>query len=74
MSYIVRNQYGAFCSICQSQLSIEEDDWDVCDACGGEGFDNDRFDGEPECVTPQDRTPLELKQVLGDALAKAKAG
>ncbi len=33
-SYIVRNAYGAFCSICQSPLSLEEDDFDTCDACG----------------------------------------
>ena len=80
MSYIVRNQHGAFCSVCQSQLSLEEDDWDTCDACGGEGIgdqdDYDPFDeefqGESDCVTPQDRTPPELKEVLADALAKAK--
>ena len=38
MSYIVRNEYGAFCSVCQSPLGLEEDDWDECDACGGEGI------------------------------------
>jgi|HubBroStandDraft_5_1064220.scaffolds.fasta_scaffold11950_9 hypothetical protein len=45
MSYIIRNQFGAFCSVCQSQLGLEEDDWDTCDACGGEGFESeDDFD------------------------------
>ena len=40
-SYVVRNQFGAFCSVCQSHLSMEEDDWDECDACGGEGVGGD---------------------------------
>lgn len=42
--YIIRNQYGAFCSVCQSHLSMEEDDFDTCDACGGEGFGEDEYD------------------------------
>lgn len=49
MSFIIRNQYGAFCSVCQSHLSIEEDDWDTCDCCGGEGIggeDDDLFEDE----------------------------
>lgn len=41
MTYIIRNQFGAFCSVCQSPLGFEEDDWDECDACGGEGLDRD---------------------------------
>lgn len=41
---IIRNQYGAFCAACQSQLSLEEDDWDECDACGGEGLGEDDED------------------------------
>ena len=50
MSYIVRNQFGAFCSICQSSLSGEEDEWDVCDTCGGDGIGADGLihdDGRP---------------------------
>lgn len=41
MSYIIQNQYGAFCSVCQSPLGFEEDEWDECDACGGEGIEGD---------------------------------
>jgi hypothetical protein len=74
VSYITRNEYGAFCSACGSHLGIEEDDWDTCDACGGEGFDiegdDDMDDDEPD--TPQFSTPPELTAVLGEALAKAK--
>lgn len=43
MSYIVRNEYGAFCSVCQSPLGLEEDDWDECDACGGEGIGGEDY-------------------------------
>ena len=43
-SYVIRSQYGAFCSACQSPLGLEEDDWDVCDTCGGDGMDADDFD------------------------------
>lgn len=38
--YIMRTRLGSFCTLCQSPLSIEEDDWDECDACGGEGVGN----------------------------------
>jgi hypothetical protein len=41
---ITRNQFGAFCSACQSPLSCEEDDWDECDTCGGEGIGCDDVD------------------------------
>lgn len=51
-SYIVRNQYGAFCSVCQSHLSLEEDDWDECDTCGGEGMGGDDDDGYEEHDLP----------------------
>lgn len=47
-SYIVRNEFGAFCSVCQSQLSIEEDDWDECDTCGGEGIGDEDWDDDWE--------------------------
>jgi hypothetical protein len=43
-SCITRNQFGAFCSACQSPLSCEEDDWDECDTCGGEGIGCDDVD------------------------------
>lgn len=36
--HIVRNEFGAFCTSCGSHLGIEEDDWDECDACGGDGI------------------------------------
>lgn len=65
--YIVQNEYGSFCTACGSHLSIEEEDWGVCDACDGEGFERDD-DYEP--ATPQDHTPPELKAVLADALAR----
>ena len=39
--YIIRNQYGAFCAVCQSPLSMEEDDFDECDCCGGEGIEGE---------------------------------
>lgn len=47
-SYVLRNLFGAFCAVCQSPLSMEEDDWDECDACGGEGI-GDHYDEDPEC-------------------------
>lgn len=72
---IIRTEHGAFCAACQSLLSIEEEDFGVCDACDGEGIGGDddcEYGDDPECVTPQDTTPPELKAVLGEALAKAK--
>jgi hypothetical protein len=44
MSYIMRNQFGAFCTVCQAPLSLEEDDFDTCDVCGGEGFGGEEDD------------------------------
>ena len=44
VSYITRNQYGAFCGVCQSLLTDEEDAFDTCDACGGEGIGEDDND------------------------------
>lgn len=35
---IVHTAHGAFCAACQSLLSIEEEDFGVCDACGGDGL------------------------------------
>ena len=43
-SYIIRDQYGAFCTVCQSLLTAEEDEFDTCDTCGGEGFPDDDED------------------------------
>ena len=61
MSYITRNQYGAFCSACgEGPLSIEEDDWDCCDACGGEGLggdDSDALEPDYEPLPPQGARP-----------------
>jgi hypothetical protein len=42
---IIRTQHGAFCPACQSLLSIEEEDFEDCDACGGEGIGGDLDDG-----------------------------
>lgn len=39
------------------------------DAILGEYETEDDDDEEPGCVTPQDRTPADLKAVLGEALA-----
>jgi hypothetical protein len=45
MSYIVHAPGGSYCLVCQSILSQEEIDFEVCDACGGEGLgDDDDFD------------------------------
>lgn len=56
MSYIVRNRYGAFCSVCgEGPLSIEEDDWDCCDACGGEGLGDDADDFYPPHPQPEEQ-------------------
>ncbi|MBN8243285.1 hypothetical protein JF546_09710 [Nitratireductor aquimarinus] len=41
MSYVIHAQYGSYCSACQSPLSMEEADFECCDACGGEGIGND---------------------------------
>lgn len=73
---IVHTEHGSFCAACQSLLSMEEEDFGVCDACDGDGIgsdDEDYYDGDPECVTPQDTAPPELKAVLGEALAKYNA-
>lgn len=53
MSYIVRNQFGAFCAACQNgPLSLEEDDWDCCDACGGHGLGDDADDHDFSSPSP----------------------
>jgi hypothetical protein len=41
---IIRTQHGAFCPACQSLLSIEEEDFETCDACGGDGIGADNDD------------------------------
>lgn len=38
MSYILQTPFGPFCSVCQSPVGPEEEDWDECDVCGGEGI------------------------------------
>ncbi len=38
MSHVIRTPFGPVCSACQSPLAPEEDDWDECDTCGGEGI------------------------------------
>ncbi|MEC9243433.1 MAG: hypothetical protein VYB05_01570 [Pseudomonadota bacterium] len=38
MSYVIHTQYGSYCSVCQSPLSMEEADFERCDACDGEGI------------------------------------
>ena len=38
MGYIMRTPWGPICTVCQSPLGWEEDDWDECDTCGGEGI------------------------------------
>jgi hypothetical protein len=80
---LIYNEFGAFCPGCGELMSIEEEDWG-CAACGGEGFgeddDYDYYDyydyydaedapSETACVTKQDTTAPELKQVLAEALA-----
>ena len=45
-SYIARNQFGAFCTACGSSLSPDEDDWNECDTCGGEGIGEEADDAD----------------------------
>ena len=40
-TYFVHNQYGSFCTACGEHMSLEEEDWGVCDCCGGDGFPED---------------------------------
>ncbi len=54
MSYILRNQFGAVCAVCQSHLSPEADDFNTCDTCGGEGFGEDG--DEPPAPHPRPQT------------------
>ena len=56
----------AFCSACQELLSTEEIDWECCDACGGEGFDEDAeedgwwpSDDEPTSPSPDASSPAQ---------------
>lgn len=49
---IVTTAHGSFCAVCQSLLSIEEEDFGVCDACDGEGIGgDDDFEEDQECPT-----------------------
>lgn len=41
MSYVIHSRFGSYCSVCQSPLSMEEADFECCDACDGEGFGSD---------------------------------
>ncbi len=56
MSYVIHTRFGSYCSVCQSPLSIEEADFECCDACGGEGIggegDYDPFDGHGSGPVP----------------------
>lgn len=54
--YVMRNEFGAFCSVCQSPLGLEEDDWDECDTCGGDGL-------WPHDEQPDDELPTEARKV-----------
>lgn len=61
MSYIIHDRYGSYCAVCQAVLSQEEIDFEVYDACGGEGIggDND-FDGDPINLAGSGAAPIEL--------------
>ncbi len=59
MTYIIRNQCGAFCAVCQSHLSLEEDDWDTCDTCGGEGFPGEEDDYD---LITEDESWIEIER------------
>lgn len=41
---IIRTQHGAFCPACQSLLTIEEEDFEECGCCGGDGLGGDEED------------------------------
>lgn len=59
MSYVIHNRYGSYCSVCQSVLSQEEADFEVCDACDGEGFDgDDNFDCDPVNLAGSGPVPI----------------
>jgi len=51
--YVIRTAHGAFCAACQSLLSMEEEDWGVCDACDGEGIGGDDDDGQQNVPQPE---------------------
>lgn len=48
MSYVLRTPYGPICTVCQSPLGPEEDDWDECDTCGGEGLACEEVDDDED--------------------------
>lgn len=58
-STVLHTEFGAFCSVCQSHLSLEEEDFG--DACGGEGIGDDDAAGDDA----DDRVPVE-RLSLGD--------
>jgi hypothetical protein len=62
---IIRTEHGAFCAACQSLLSIEEEDFGVCDACDGEGIGGDAEDDDYELLNP----PMENSGETGNARA-----
>lgn len=62
MGYIVRSQYGAFCAVCQHHLGFEEDSFDCCDVCGGEGWPEEHDDDPYEVATEGENwTEIRLK-------------
>lgn len=63
MSYVIHNRYGSYCAVCQVVLSQEEADFEVCNACGGEGFGGeDDFDGDPINLAGSGPVPIEPRE------------
>ncbi len=58
MSHIIRSQFGAFCAVCQHHLSLEEDGFDCCDVCGGEGWPDD--DDDPHEVVDEGENWIQI--------------
>jgi hypothetical protein len=55
VSCVVWTKYGPYCAACGEPLTQEEVDFDDCDACGGEGFPEDRdefFDHDVSAQAP----------------------
>lgn len=44
----------AFCPVCQANLGIEEIDFGQCDACGGEGFEDEDHEDYAEWLSGGD--------------------
>lgn len=77
MTYIIRTPHGAFCAVCQSPLSLEEDDFDTCDTCGGLGLgdaDDEQTQNFVEECDAFERAELECRAALADPAGEPGGG